>query len=71
MSDSVEAIAPIHIPTIMIGPNNIEFDDLDDFYDEQGTEIFEELFEKDFDEVGFDPEYEDDSDEDAAKMYDY
>lgn len=55
----------------MKNTNIIPFDDADDFYEEQGTEIFDELFDKDFDEAGFDPEYEDDSDEEAAERFGY
>lgn len=45
--------------------------DLDSIYGEDTIDIHGEVFDKDFDEVGFDPVEEDDSDVDAAELYDY
>lgn len=46
-------------------------DDLNSIYGGDTIDIHGEVFDKDFDEVGFDPIEEDDSDADAAELYDY
>lgn len=43
---------------------------MDDF-DVQSIDIHAEVFDKDFDEVGFDPIEEDDSDEECAQIFGY
>ena len=45
--------------------------DINSLYGDDTINIHEEVFDKDFDEVGFDPIEEDDSDDDAAELYDY
>ena len=42
-----------------------------DCYEEYNLEIAEEVFSKDYDEVGFDPTTIDDSDSDAAELFGY
>jgi hypothetical protein len=42
-----------------------------DIYEDNTIDIHAETFDKDFDEVGFDPIEEDDSDSDAADMFGY
>ena len=37
--------------------------------DDNTIDIHSEVFDKDFDEVGWDPEFVDDSDEEAAELY--
>ena len=45
--------------------------DLNSIYGGDTIDIHSEVFDKDFDEVGFDPVEEDDSDAEAAELYDY
>ena len=45
--------------------------DLNSIYGGDTIDIHGEVFDKDFDEVGFNPVEEDDSDADAAELYDY
>lgn len=40
-----------------------------DCYSDDSIQIHGEVFDKDFDEVGFDPIEEDDSDSEAAELY--
>lgn len=40
-------------------------------YEEQAIEIHGEVLDKDFDEVGWEPQVVDDSDEEAANMFGY
>lgn len=40
-------------------------------FDVQSIDIHAEVFDKDFDEVGFDPIEEDDSDEECAQIFGY
>lgn len=42
-----------------------------DKYEDDDIEINEAAFDKDFDEIGWDPEVIDDSDEEAAELYGY
>lgn len=43
-----------------------------DIYEDNTIEIHGEVLDKDFDDIGFDPvEVEDDSDSDAAELFDY
>lgn len=44
-------------------------DNLDYIYGSDFIDIHGETFDKDFDEVGFDPIEEDDSDSEAAELY--
>ena len=46
-------------------------EDNDDKYVEQATQIHGEVFDKDFDDVGWDPIEIDDSDEEAAHEFGY
>lgn len=48
-----------------------EYNDDEDYLDDEGLEIHSEVFDKDFDDVNFDGEVDDDSDENAAEMFDY
>lgn len=48
-----------------------EYNDNEDYLDDEGIEIHSEVFDKDFDDVNFDGEVDDDSDEDAADFFDY
>lgn len=41
----------------------------DDYLEDDGIEIFSDAFDKDFDEIAFDPEIDDDSDEAEAERY--
>ena len=47
----------------MIGP--------DEDYEDEGMEISPELFDNDFDAIGFDPEEIEDGDDDMAEFFDY
>lgn len=51
--------------------NMENINDLNSIYGEDTIDIHGEVFDKDFDEVGFDPIEEDDSDANAAELYDY
>lgn len=51
--------------------NMEDINDLNSIYGEDTIDIHGEVFDKDFDEVGFDPVEEDDSDANAAELYDY
>ena len=42
---------------------------MEDIYGDDTIDIHAEIFDKDFDEVGFDPIEEDDSDSEAAELY--
>lgn len=42
---------------------------MEDIYDDDTIDIHAETFDKDFDEVGFDPIEEDDSDNESAELY--
>lgn len=42
---------------------------MEDIYDDDTIDIHAETFDKDFDEVGFDPIEEDDSDNEFAELY--
>lgn len=44
-------------------------DVIDFIYGEDSVNIHAETFDKDFDEVGWEPEVEDDSDAEAAELY--
>lgn len=48
-----------------------EYNGDDDYIEDEGIEIHSDVFDKDFDDVNFDGEVDDDSDEDAAEMFDY
>lgn len=43
----------------------------DNIYEKDTIEIHGEVLDKDFDEVGWEPEVDDDSNEEAAELYDY
>lgn len=43
--------------------------DLEYLYDDDSIDIHDSTFDKDFDEVGWEPEVVDDSDEEAAEMF--
>lgn len=47
------------------------YNDEDDYLDDEGVEIHSEVFDKDFDDVNFEGEVDDDSDEEAAEFFDY
>lgn len=42
---------------------------MDDIYSEDCLDIHSEVFDKDFDEVGWDPEVVDDSDKDMEELF--
>ena len=44
-------------------------DNLDYIYGDDTIDIHSETFDKDFDDVGWEPEVVDDSDEEAAELY--
>lgn len=46
--------------------------DPEEFYEDQNTDIHSDLYGTDFDDAGFEPEeFEDDSDADAADLFNY
>lgn len=55
-----------NIKTNVMKDNNI-----DSLYGQDSIDIHSEVFDKDFDDVGYEPVEEDDSDADAAELYDY
>ena len=52
-----------------VGPEDEDEDN--DFIEDQGIEIFSDVYDKDFDEVNYEGDIDDDSDHDAAEEFGY